>query len=154
MNRLISEEPGDICTLRYPDGVKIVSYADDIVIMSNEPERNALIQQALTTLDQRCRVLGLQISVDKTKFVRYTPGQFNNEEPQFTLQGTDIERVPSYKYLGVTFDEKLNWKEHGEKTAANINKKKQHFEISSRQRMGHQHTIIAKICQWLLAAHS
>ena len=122
MNRLISEEPDDICTLRYPDGVKIVSYADDIVIMSNEPERNTLIQQALTTLDQRCRVLGLKISVDKTKFVRYTPGK-SNEEPQFTLQGTDIERVPSYKYLGVIFDEKLNWKEHGEKTAAKINKK-------------------------------
>ena len=90
--------------------------------MSNEPERNTLIQQALTTLDQRCRVLGLKISVDKTKFVRYTPGK-SNEEPQFTLQGTDIERVPSYKYLGVIFDEKLNWKEHGEKTAAKINKK-------------------------------
>ena len=42
----------------------------------------------------------------------------------------------------------------GEKTAAKINKKTQHFEISSRQRMGHQHTIIAKICQWLPAAHS
>ena len=52
-----SEEPEDICTLRYPDGVKIVSYADDIVIMSNEPERNTLIQQAFSTLDQRCRVL-------------------------------------------------------------------------------------------------
>ena len=35
-----------------------------------------------------------------------------------------------------------------------LTKKKQHFEISSRQRMGHQHTIIAKICQWLPAAHS
>ena len=55
MNRLISKEPDDICTSRYPDGVKIVSYADDIVIMSNEPERNTLIRQALTTLDQRCR---------------------------------------------------------------------------------------------------
>ena len=60
--------------------------------------------------------------MDKTKFVRYMPGQFN-EEPQFTLQGTDIERVPSYKYLGVIFDEKLNWKEHGGKTATKINKK-------------------------------
>ena len=89
--------------------------------MSNEPERNTLIQQALTVLDQRCRVLGLKISVDKTKFVRYTPGQ-SNEEPQFTLQGTDIERVSSYKYLGVIFDEKLTWKEHGVRTAAKINK--------------------------------
>ena len=99
MNRLISNVPANICTLRYPDGVKIFSYADDIVILnSNGPERNTLIQQALTTLDQRCKVLGLKISVDKTKFVRYTPEQFN-EEPHFTLQGTNIERVSSYKYL-------------------------------------------------------
>ena len=56
MNWLFSKEPDDICTLEYPDGVQIISYADDIVIMSNEPDRNTLIQQALTTLDQRCRV--------------------------------------------------------------------------------------------------
>ena len=35
MNRLISKESDDTCTLEYPDGVQIVSYADDIVIMSN-----------------------------------------------------------------------------------------------------------------------
>ena len=29
MNRLISKDPDDICSLRYPDGVKIVSNADD-----------------------------------------------------------------------------------------------------------------------------
>ena len=67
-----------------------------------------LIQQALTTLDQRCRVLGLKISVNKTKFVRYTPGQFN-DELHFTLQGTEIERVSSYKYLGVIFDKKVKF---------------------------------------------
>ena len=122
MNRLISKDPDDICTLEYPNGVQIVSYADDIVIMSNHINKNTLIQQALTTLDQRCRVLGLKISVDKTKYVRYTVGRFN-DEPHFTLQGTDIERVISYKYLGVIFDEKLNFAEHGAKIAARINKK-------------------------------
>ena len=122
MNRLISKDPDDICTLEYPNGVQIVSYADDIVIMSNHVNRNSLIQRALTTLDQRCRVLGLKISVDKTKYVRYTVGRFN-DEPHFTLQGTDIERVSSYKYLGVIFNKKLNFAEHGAKIAARINKK-------------------------------
>ena len=122
MNRLISKDPDDICTLEYPNGVQLVSYADDIVIMSNHINRNTLIQQALTTLDQRCRVLGLKISVDKTKCVTYTAGRFN-DEPHFTLQGTDIERVSSCKYLGFIFDEKLNFAEHGAKIAARINKK-------------------------------
>ena len=84
MNRFISKDPDDICTLEYPNGVQIVSYADDIVIMSNHIDRNTLIQQALITLDQRCRVLGLKISVDKTKYVRHTAGWFN-DEPHFTL---------------------------------------------------------------------
>ena len=69
MNRLISKDPDDICTLEYPNGVQIVSYADDIVIMSNHINRNTLLQQTLTTLDQRCSVLGLKMSVDKTKYV-------------------------------------------------------------------------------------
>ena len=56
MNRLISKDPDDICTLEYPNGVQIVSYADNIVIVSNHTDRNTLIQQALTTLDQRLNV--------------------------------------------------------------------------------------------------
>ena len=56
MNRLISKDPEDICTLEYPNGVQIVSYADNIVIMSIHIDRNTLIQQALTTLDQRLNV--------------------------------------------------------------------------------------------------
>ena len=54
--------------------------------------------------------------------MRYTADRFN-DEPHFTLQGTDIERVSSYKYIGVIFDEKLNFAEHGAKIAARINKK-------------------------------
>ena len=122
MNRLISKETDDICPLPYPDEVQIVSYADDIAIICNHKDKNKLIQQALATLDQRCRALGLKISVDKTKFVRYTANQ-HKERPQFMLQGTDIDRVPSYKYLGVVFDEKMNFAEHGTTIASRISKK-------------------------------
>ena len=119
MNRLIIYYY--ICTLEYPNGVQIVGYADDIVIMSNHIDRNTVIQQALTTLDQRCRVLGLKISVDKTKYVQYTADRFN-DAPHSTLQGSDIERVSSYKYLGVIVDERLNFAGHDAKIAARINK--------------------------------
>ena len=50
----------------YPREVQIVSYADNIAIMCNHKNKFELIQQALATLDQRCRALGLKISVDKT----------------------------------------------------------------------------------------
>ena len=56
MNRLISKDPDDICTSEYPNGFQIVSYADNKVIVSNHTDRNTLIQQALTTLDQRLNV--------------------------------------------------------------------------------------------------
>ena len=78
MNRLISKETDDICPLPYPDEEQIVSYADDIAIICNHKDKNELIQQALATLDQRCRALGLKISVDKTKFVRYTANRLKN----------------------------------------------------------------------------
>ena len=122
MNRLISKETDDICPLPYPDEVQIVSYADGIAIICKHKDKNELIQQALATLDQRCRALGLKISVDQTKSVRYTANR-HKEQPQFTLQGTDIDRVPSYKYLGVVFDEKMNFTEHGTTIASRISKK-------------------------------
>ena len=54
--------------------------------------------------------------------MRYTANR-HKEQPQFTLQGTDIDRVPSYKNLGVVFDEKMNFAEHGTTIASRISKK-------------------------------
>ena len=84
MTRLISKETGDICPLPYPDEVQIVSFVDDITIICNHKDKNELIQQALAISNQRCRAVGLKISVDKTKFVKYTANR-HKEKPQFKL---------------------------------------------------------------------
>ena len=121
-NLLISYETDFICPMPYPKEVQIVSYVDDTAIICNRKNKIELIQQALATLDQCCRALGLKISVDKTKFVRYTATR-GAERPHFTLQGTDIEKVPSFKYRGVVFDEKIKFSERGAKIVSKISKK-------------------------------
>ena len=153
MNRLIIYYY--ICTLEYPNGVQIVSYADDIVIMSNHIDRNTVIQQALTTLDQRCRVLGIKISVDKTKYVRYTADRFN-DAPHFTLQGSDIERVSSYKYLSVIVDERLNFAGHDAKIAARINKNNNILKSRAGSKWGTSTQSLLRYvngCLWLIAEY-
>ena len=121
-NLMISKKPDYICPMPYPKEVQIVSYADDIAIICNHKNKFELIQQALATLDQHCRVLGLNISADKTRFVRYTTHR-HAEHPHFTLQGTDMERVASFKYRGLVFDEKMKFVEHGGKIVSKISKK-------------------------------
>ena len=39
----------------------------------------------------------------------------NIKEPKIYLQGVELEYVQEFKYLGVTIDNKLNWRKHVEK---------------------------------------
>ena len=53
------------------------------------------------------------------------PGSLNN----IMINGTKVDRVQSVKYLGMTLDEKLNWKEHTEKLLTKLTKTNQAFKI-------------------------
>ena len=72
----------------------------------------------------------LTINMKKTAYTIFTsnskvPGSLNN----IMINGTKVDRVQSVKYLGMTLDEKLNWKEHTEKLLTKLTKTNQAFKI-------------------------
>ena len=76
------------------------------------------VQKALSALDDNCSLLGLKISVDKTKIMHFLIGKDPPNATPFTLQGTPLEQVPTYKYLGVHFDRFLHFRNHINKRQA------------------------------------
>ncbi len=104
----------------------IYLFADDSAIFFEDLNWNILADKVTRDLslmkkwfDQNC----LTLNVSKTKFMPISlrdPGEVVNEIKLHTCGNTRnancnckvIEKVNSYKYLGVIFDSKLTWKEH------------------------------------------
>ena len=99
------------------------AFADDLAILSvAETSKKAYDQ--ITTDFRRLLIWtesqGIEISMEKTNYVDFTP-QFRKRKVPVdlgimysdTVTGKicRLKRVPSYKYLGVILDENLNWKE-------------------------------------------
>ena len=76
----------------YPGGVDVVVYADDIMLQGKTISQ---LQRAMTILDGMCKSLGLVINREKTKF------QSTSANATLNIGGRALERVQSYKYLGV-----------------------------------------------------
>ena len=98
MNRLISNktDPHQLPYKTYPSQVTLISYADDIAMVSYEARNiDKHVQKALSALDDNCSLLGLKISVDKTKIMRFLIGKDPPNTTPFTLQGTPLEQVPT-----------------------------------------------------------
>ena len=51
----------------------------------------------------------LLLNVKKTKEVIFDFRQKDNVHSNISIKGQEVERVKEYKYLGVVFDEKLDW---------------------------------------------
>ena len=98
---------------------KISMYADDTVIYISHSNLNiaiTLIQSDLNALYEWCNRNKLTINCKKTKFCLF--GMRSNIKRskmlniQLSLNANILERVCSYKYLGLTLDEHLNYNKH------------------------------------------
>jgi len=68
----------------------------------------------LHSLEQWFKVNRLCLNVTKTKFMIYWRNQILKKivNLELSLDGSPIECVDQFKYLGVIFDENLNWSDH------------------------------------------
>lgn len=106
----------DICGLNLKG--KIQLYADDAVIKYSNTNLKDLydcIQSDLNLINLWLTKNKLQLNASKTKFMIYTnrkiPDPVINEHT-ITYCGVVIERVCSYKYLGLIIDKNLKWNIH------------------------------------------
>lgn len=75
----------------------VLLYADDTILLSENPEE---FQYLLNTFSRYCKNWHLKVNSKKTKVVIFGRGKNSN---QFTFEGSHLEIVNNFKYLGVKF---------------------------------------------------
>ncbi len=84
--------------------VKLLLYADDLALMSETPQG---LQKQIDAVFEFCVERQLVINVSKTKVVVFE--KHRSTAPEFTYRGTTIERVQSFKYLGLNYIVQEAW---------------------------------------------
>ena len=97
---------------------KITLYADDAVISLSCPTK---MQVAINLISQWCATNCLTVNEKKTKWMYFN--NFQRKNPVFTMNGTILERVYNFTYLGLTLDPELKFIEHRKSTVRNIRNK-------------------------------
>lgn len=77
----------------------IMLYADDTVIVS---ENKNDMQDALNAFEEYCKKWKLTVNVTKTKVLIFSKGRHSKFD-KFFFNGTQLEIVNEYKYLGIIF---------------------------------------------------
>lgn len=72
-------------------------YADDQVMLAISPEG---LERQLGYLSEYCAANGLEVNTSKTEVVVYA-SRAPRSAPEFTYDGAVVNRVPTFKYLGV-----------------------------------------------------
>ena len=82
-------------------------YADDVVLLSKtEGDANKVMK----VLEDFCNLSGLRVNIDKTKvMLSKTKGKVEKIQPIITYQGTPIEAVDSFKYIGLEIPSDHRW---------------------------------------------
>ena len=80
------------------------------------------INQELHKIFEWLAVNKLSLNVAKTKFMLFHYRQRNIDDivPNLAINGHIIERVHEFNFLGIIFDEHLDWKQHRQKVANKI----------------------------------
>ena len=86
--------------------LSILLYADDIVLIA--PNEDSL-QKMITYVKDWCRKWRMAINTDKTQIVHFRNTRTARTDYSFSFGGDPLSIVSHYKYLGIIFDEYLNF---------------------------------------------
>lgn len=90
--------------------IRILLYADDIVLIADKPE---ILQQMINSLSSYCQDWGLSVNLEKSKILicRKKGGRLSKNE-RWYFEGQEVEIVKKYKYLGVQLTPSLSFAPH------------------------------------------
>ena len=104
----------------------IIKYADDTAIEDHIKTQSDLenYESEISLFVDWCDHHHLQLNVRKTKEIifDFRKGS-NSKEHQIDIKNEKVEIVSNYKYLGVVFDEKLEWSGQSAKICQGMNKR-------------------------------
>ncbi|GBN24089.1 Putative protein in type-1 retrotransposable element R1DM [Araneus ventricosus] len=129
----------------WPDNIHIQAFADGFVLFIKADANKSLVedtQSAITQFSSWCSENELAISTDKTNYILFSKMV---RSPKITWNGYKINRVKSFKYLGIHVDDRLNWLEHINKQGEKAIKMQQNLKRIAGGNWG-----ISQIHRWTL----
>ena len=93
----------------------VQAFADDLVILIRgicKVTVKDIAQQQLSNISSWCTSKGLKLSGTKSTAILFTTKRDNTLDSPLIVDGITVPTVNSTVYLGVTFDQKLNWGPH------------------------------------------
>ncbi len=100
------------CTATHSSNV-IVKFADDTMVIGLITDNDEMAYRAeVSTLTKWCQENHLSLNIDKTKELVVDFRRQSREHTPITIDKTPVERVNSFKFLGVHITEDLTWSTH------------------------------------------
>ena len=112
------------CTTTFSN-IPIIKYADDTSIQALITSPDDLENYKLEVLNfvNWCDTHFLQLNVKKTKELIFDFRIKNNSHDLLNIKDESVERVSEFKYLGIIFDEKLEWHSQTNKIQKKLNQR-------------------------------
>ncbi len=100
------------CTATHSSNV-IVKFADDTTVIGLITDNDeTAYREEVSTLTKWCQENHLSLNIDKTKELVVDYRRQSREHTPITIDKTPVERVTSFKFLGVHITEDLTWCSH------------------------------------------
>lgn len=107
LNDLVDELPGGVNVAGTT--IKILLYADDIIILAETPSE---LQNMIDALYNYCLKWSLTVNLNKSKIMIFRRGPRISKHLNWHFGNENIEIVNSYKYLGVEITYNLSFKKY------------------------------------------
>ena len=110
------------------DLFNFITYADDtnltitLDVFNRPGDLNNNVNEELNKICDWLNVNKLALNVDKTKAMIFHMPQKKVEKPVLLVNGTVIEYVNNFNFLGITLNNHLNWDSHINKVARKISR--------------------------------
>lgn len=91
--------------------IRILLYADDIVIFADKPH---ILQLMINRLERYCMNWSMKVNLSKSKIMVFRRGGKLANHEKWTFNRTYVEVVNSYVYLGVKLTPQMSFTEHVE----------------------------------------
>ncbi len=100
------------CTATHSSNV-IIKFADDTTVIGLITDNDeTAYREEVSTLTKWCQENHLSLNIDKTKELVVDYRRLSREHTPITIDKTPVERVNSFKFLGVHITEDLTWSAH------------------------------------------
>ncbi len=100
------------CTATHSSNV-IVKFVDDTTVIGLITDNDEMAyREVVSTLTKWCQENHLSLNIDKTKELVVDYRRQSREHTPITIDKTPVERVNSFKFLGVHITEDLTWSAH------------------------------------------